>query len=76
MQLLSLSKSRIRQLITLEGMPTQPDEAQLWYGAKAKKNPTYKRGPAKHQEMLLAGARVAGTTAVIAESSVSVTKKQ
>jgi hypothetical protein len=73
MQLLSLSKSRIRQLITLEGMPTQPDEARLWYDAKAKKNPTYKRGPAKHQEMLQAGARVAGTTAVVAESSVSVT---
>jgi hypothetical protein len=54
-------------------MPTQPDEVQLWYDAKAKKNPSYKRGPAKHHETLLAGARVSGTTAVVATSSVSVT---
>jgi hypothetical protein len=60
MALLNLSKSRIRQLITLEEMPTDPDEAKLWYDANAKKNPLYKRGPAKHQEMLLAGACVEG----------------
>ena len=33
MALLHLSKSRIRQLTTLEGMPTDPDEAKLWYDA-------------------------------------------
>jgi hypothetical protein len=51
MALLELSRSPIRQLIILEGMPTDPDEAKLWYDANAKKNPSYKRGPAKHEEM-------------------------
>jgi hypothetical protein len=53
MALLELNRSPIRQLIILEGMPTYPDEAKLWYDANAKKNPSYKRGPAKHEEMLL-----------------------
>jgi hypothetical protein len=72
MALLSLSKSRIRQLITLEGMPTDPDRAKLWYDANAKKNTSYKRGPAKHQEMLLAAARVEGGSSVVAVSSASI----
>jgi hypothetical protein len=41
--LLCLSRSRIRQLITLEEMPTVPEQAKLWYEANAKKNPSYKR---------------------------------
>ena len=69
MALLNLSKSRTRQLITLEGMPTVPDKAKLWYEANAKQNSSYKRGPAKHQEMLLAGARVEGGSSVVAVSS-------
>jgi hypothetical protein len=72
MALLNLSKSRIRQLITVEGMPTDPAKAKLWYEANAKKNPSYKRGPAKHQEMLLAGTRVEGGSFVVAASSSSV----
>ena len=70
--LLELSRSRIRQLITLEGMPTDPDEAKLWYDANAKKNPSYKRGPAKHEEMLLAAAYVEGGSSVVGVSSSSV----
>lgn len=69
MSLLDLSRSRIRQLITLEGMPTDAVNAKLWYEANAKKNPSYKRGPAKHEEMLLAGACVEGGSAVVAVSS-------
>jgi hypothetical protein len=72
MALLELSRSRIRQLITQEGMPTDPDEAKLWYDANAKKNPSYKQGPAKHEELLLAGACVEGGSSVVAVSSSSV----
>jgi hypothetical protein len=50
-------------------MPTDPDKAKLCYEANAKQNPSYKRGPAKHQEMLLAGACVEGGSSVVAVSS-------
>jgi hypothetical protein len=53
-------------------MQTDADNAKLWYEANAKKNPSYKQGPAKHEEMLLAGACVEGWSSVVAVSSSSV----
>jgi hypothetical protein len=53
-------------------MPTDADNAKLWYEANAKKNPSYKRGPANHAEMLLAGACVEGGSSAVSVSSSSV----